>query len=447
MEFNPLAMVREVAGFLRNNRTGAALARRSIASLALKLLHAVLTVVVAVLLARALGPAQFGVYAFAFAVTTVLAIPVQFGLPMLVVREIAAGRARSDAAAIQGIWRFSLRFVLVGSALVILAAAIALALGWGQLASASRWTFLWTLTLVPLLALGALYGAALRGFDRVVLGQLPDHVLRLAIFATSILTILAWGGELTAPRAMGLHVNAAALALLAAYAFLDRVHSVRSIGGEADPARFRRWMLATMPLGFIAAAQIVNTRADTLLLGIFSGAESVGLYQVAVQGAQAVALALGAINLVVAPRFAQLHQQGDTANLQRLVTLSARAVVLMAVPVVLILIIFGGWIIRWAFGAGYQSAHLPLAILVVGQLANAGFGSVGVLLNMTGHERATARGLALAAGLNLVLNFALIPSFGVNGAAAATAISLLLWNVMLWQSARLLIGIDTLALR
>ena len=335
--------------------------------------------------------------------------------------------------------------MLVGSVLVILAAAIALAVGWTQLAAASRWTFLWALTLVPLVALGALHGAALRGFDWVVLGQLPDYVLRLGSLAALILFILAWRGELTAPIAMGLHVAAAAIALVIAHAFLRRVRPARDVGVDVDPANSRRWILAALPLGFITAAQILNTRTDTLLLGLLGSTESVGVYQVAVQGAHAVALALGAINLVVAPHFAQLHEKGDTVQLQRLVTLSARAVVLLTLPAVIVLVFMGSWLIRLIFGVEYQAAHLSLVILAAGQLANAGFGSVALLLNMTGNERATARGLVISAGLNVTLTLALIPPFGIAGAAAATALSLVAWNMMLWQSACRLTGVNSLA--
>lgn len=444
MSANPSRALRELTAYLRSDHREAMLARSGIGSLSLKLLHAVLTLVLAIVLARILGPVQFGVYAFAFALVTVLAIPVQLGLPTLVVRETAAGRARVDAPAVRGVWRWALRFVLAGSALVVAVAAILLLVCWERLDAVSRWTFLWALPLLPLMALGALHGAALRGHDRVVLGQLPDQVLRLGILAALIIAIFAWAGALTAPRAMWLHAVAAALALVISHGLLRRIRSGGEATGKVDPARSRRWMLATLPLGFIAAAQIINTRADTLLLGILADAESVGIYQVAVQGAQAVALGLGAINLVVAPSFVYHYERGDIVQLQRLVTLSARAVALMALPVVLALMIFGGWLIRWFFGVEYREAHLPLAILAASQLANAVFGSVAVLLNMTGYEHDTARGLALAAVLNIVLNLALIPPFGIAGAAVATGVSLVAWNLMLWQSARQLLGINSL---
>ena len=121
-------------------------------------------------------------------------------------------------------------------------------------------------------------------------------------------------------------------------------------------------------------------------------------------------------------------------------------VLLIAVPLVLLQVFAGGLLIRVIFGVEYQPAHVPLSILALGQLVNACFGLVGMLLTMTSHEQATARGLALAAGLNIVLNLLLIPSFGIGGAAAATALSLAAWNLLLWNSARRLLGINTLAI-
>jgi len=106
---------RELVSFFLSDRSGAVLARGGVGSLALKLLHAGLTLTVSVLLARFLGPVEYGIYAFAFAAVTLLAIPVQMGLPLLVVRETAAGRAREDPGLVNGIWRWSARIVLIGS--------------------------------------------------------------------------------------------------------------------------------------------------------------------------------------------------------------------------------------------------------------------------------------------------------------------------------------------
>ncbi len=58
-------------------------------------------------------------------------------------------------------------------------------------------------------------------------------------------------------------------------------------------------------------------------------------------------------------------------------------------------------------------------------------GSVGPILTMTGHEYETAKISAIAAGLNIILNIALIPNWGIEGAAIATATSMIFWHIFL----------------
>jgi O-antigen/teichoic acid export membrane protein len=71
--------------------------------------------------------------------------------------------------------------------------------------------------------------------------------------------------------------------------------------------------------------------------------------------------------------------------------------------------------------------------------------SVGFLLNMTGHEQDTARGMTIAAVSNVVLNLLLVPLWGLTGAALASAITLTAWNVLLWLAVRRRLKINSMA--
>jgi len=75
------------------------------------------------------------------------------------------------------------------------------------------------------------------------------------------------------------------------------------------------------------------------------------------------------------------------------------------------------------------------------KLINAACGSVGFLLNMTGHETETAKVIGTAAVFNVVMNLLLAPRFGLQGAAVATAVTFLLWNALLWRFAARCLGI------
>jgi O-antigen/teichoic acid export membrane protein len=209
--------------------------------------------------------------------------------------------------------------------------------------------------------------------------------------------------------------------------------------------RNRQWLKSALPFTLIGGAGIINNQADIIMLGWFSSTDEVGIYRVAMQGSVLVAFGLQAANVVVAPHFARLYSQGDRQRLQRLVTQSARMMLFAALPVAVAFIFAGDAIVRWIFGVDYAAAHLPLAILAFAQLVNAGFGSVGFLLNMTGHERIAARILWQTATLNIAMNAVLIPLFGMAGAATASAVSLVVWNAALYRQVRQRLSISSTA--
>jgi O-antigen/teichoic acid export membrane protein len=85
-------------------------------------------------------------------------------------------------------------------------------------------------------------------------------------------------------------------------------------------------------------------------------------------------------------------------------------------------------------------------ILAIGVLARAAVGPSETILNMLGHQRACAASLATAAVVCLVLNFALIPTWGIYGASIATASALVTAATLNWYAARRLLGIDLFVL-
>lgn len=416
-------------------------------SLGIKLLSGVLVLGSTILLARVLGPSAFGVYSFVYALAFLLMVPGELGLPQLVVRETARLRAGEHWALLGGLWRWS---AMLSTALCLLVTLIAGLGGWllaARLGVMELATLGWGLLLVPLMVLSKLTGAGLRGLQRVLQGQLPELVIRQTVLLVLVAAVLVFPVvSLTADLAMALHVAGGVTALTLGTWWLLR-HRPPMLPAkpelEYDSAR---WFASAWPLALVASMHMLLQHTDLVMLGWFSTSENVGIYRVAVQGAAIVGFGLNAMNMVVAPEFARLYAGGDFARLQRTVTNCARVVLLLTLPIVVLLALFAGPVIVLVFGAEYSAGQFPLALLAAGQLGNALFGSVGFLLNMTGHERDAARGLVIAAVVNVMLNLALIPALGVNGAALATAFSLIMWNVLLWRAVRIRLGIDSTAL-
>ena len=94
-------------------------------------------------------------------------------------------------------------------------------------------------------------------------------------------------------------------------------------------------------------------------------------------------------------------------------------------------------------GSEFAGAENYILVLGLGQLANAFFASVSFFLSMTGHEKLVSRVLFFVMLFNIALNLGLIPLFGPMGAAAATAISMAIQNIILYRLARRVTGIRT----
>ena len=80
-------------------------------------------------------------------------------------------------------------------------------------------------------------------------------------------------------------------------------------------------------------------------------------------------------------------------------------------------------------------------VLSVAQLVNAGTGSVGNILIMSGHQQFWFLNSLSMAVVNVALNWILIPRLGIQGAAIATAISIAGLFVLGLIEARLLLRV------
>jgi O-antigen/teichoic acid export membrane protein len=168
---------------------------------------------------------------------------------------------------------------------------------------------------------------------------------------------------------------------------------------------------------------VVLMYANIVLLGYLTGSEAVGVFKVASSLAALVAFPSTAVNLALAPTIAHLFALGDFAGLQRHATTSARAVLLMSLPIFAVFVLYGDSVLL-LFGSEFVSGNLALTVMSFGYVINIFAGASGYLLIMTKHERTAAILFTIGAALSVVLGYALIPLWGLDGAAVAMAISI-----------------------
>lgn len=421
------------------------LVRSGIGSIAVRSVQKVLSFGVAVVLARSLGAQGYGTYALVFAFVSLVAIPAQFGLPNLVTRETARAAVQDQWGLVRGVWHWANYVAGILSILLMVGCGTVAWLLADRLTSEQASTLAWGLLLIPVIALGNLRGAALAGLRRTVIGQLPEYVVRPVVFLVLMAVIIALPRSPTASDAMACHVLAATLAFAVGIWLLRRERPKALVEGPKRVFQTRQWVASVLPLGLTASLQVLMTHTDVLVLGLFAEAHDVGVYRVAAQAALLVAFGLDAVNAVAAPHIARFHAQQEKEKLQNIAKSSARCSTLFGLMVFGFFVLFGGPLLAGVFGPAFSSGYATLVILGIGQLVNAAMGSVGYLLKMSGHERVVARAVAGGAILNVILDFILIPVWGIIGAATATMISISVLNIVLSQAVRATLGITSAA--
>lgn len=415
-------------------------------SFALKAINTGLMFLTTVFLARLLGVTGYGIYSYAYSLITLLSLPAHAGLPDLILRETAKGLAQERYDLVRGAWQWAGRVVAILSVIVVGVGGPLLIAWQGGLRETAGQTMAWALLLVPLIALGNLRGAALRGLQRVVLGQLPESALRPGLFFLFIGSMAILREEmLSPPIAMMLHVIASFLAFVIGAWLLWRYTpgTIRCIRPSIDT---HGWLLSSLVFALLASFSVVNQQASTVILGLFATPGDVGSYRVATQVATVAAFGLNSINMVTAPRFADLWVRQEKVRLQQLVTRSAQMMLMVSLLVTTAFLLAGQPFFHLVFGPEFDGCYIPLLILLLGYVVDSALGPAGMLLNMTGHETDTAVIMAWVSVLNIALNVVLIPIMGVAGAAMAVAVSMATWKVLFWWRALKWLKINSSAL-
>lgn len=418
---------------------------QAVGSLILKASYTLVSLATLAVLARLLGPGDFGIYTFYLTVVNMLAVPAMIGAPPLFLRQVPAYVVGQQWQLLRGLLqRTGLLALGIAGGLgggVIFCSSLA-AVSSPAAGAAALWL---ALTVLPALALLQIYGAALRGMHHVLLGQVPEQLLRPLFFLLTMGLIVWQQQQLTLVTAFGLQVLATWTALfIALWCLWRRLPQPVKTG----PAHYDTigWLKIAGPVTLATGLNLFNKEASIFFLGWLQSSEAVGIYRVAQRGSELIMFGLLAVNAVIAPKLANSYARRDWPALQATITHGSRLVILYALPVAVFLIALGPVLLPLVFGVGFSASYVSLVVLALGQLFNAAVGGVGLILNMLHQERQTLRGLCCGTAASLVLHLLLVPLWGVTGAALASSLSLVVWNLLLAVAIYRLFGLSTTAI-
>ena len=199
--------------------------------------------------------------------------------------------------------------------------------------------------------------------------------------------------------------------------------------GKSEFFTLKEIFKTSSPMALSAIAYFIMQSIDIIILSIYEGFDQIAYYSVSVKLAMLTTLALMSVNIVIAPRIAEIYENQKMQKLQMLIKHSTRIIFLISICLLSVLFFFSEEILG-LFGQGYVIANNALLFLLAAQFFNAVSGPGAIYLNMTGRQKTLNKILVSALIINISLNFYLIPTQGINGAAIATLVSLIIWNTL-----------------
>jgi O-antigen/teichoic acid export membrane protein len=389
---------------------------------------AVLTYCAQLLIARLVGADTYGIYAYVLAWMTVGAYFSALGFDVALLRIIPTYQEQGAGGLIKGVIRYAQSRVLAVGLAVVAIGALASLLGPKWANGELNKTLLVGVWLVPLLAILWLRCSVLRSYGMVALPVASDRVVRDGVLiALVFVAAKIIKRPVDAQLLMILTVVGACAGLaLASYALRE----IKPLAGiSAAPAYdTSSWLTIAAPLLVIGAAEILLNRTGILYLGWTGDARNAGIYSLVFNISFVVALPRTAINTRFAPMLAGVFARDDKAVMQDLVNKSAAWSFGAATAIACVMWIFAEPILSW-FGRDFVAGAPALRILLAGQVFAASTGSQLYIMTMTGHERSAAAMLVAWTTANIVLTAIIASLYGLTGAAIATAVTLVAWNI------------------
>lgn len=375
-----------------------------------QLLRIIAGLFVGIWVARYLGPEQFGIFSYAIAFTAIFAGIAKLGLDGVVVRELVNHPDKGDAYLGTAFW-----LKIVGA--VIVMGCMALIIPFTSNDSTTN-------LFIFIIAAGLIFQSfevVEFYFQSQVMAKIISicKVTQLAISSCVkvylVLTQadLIWFVLVTLFDSLSL-----AFSYFIAYKIRENLIFFKTFQINIAIELLK----SSWPLIFSSIVVMIYMRSDQIMIKHMIGEYEVGIYSAAVRLSEAFYFIPVLLSASLFPALLNAKKQSEEQyrqRLQRLYTFMVWCAISIALPITFI----GNWIVLILFGQDYQEAGEVLIIHI--------WASIFVFLGVASGKWLLAENLALIAFsrtlvgaiINVILNFILIPKYGVSGAAFATLVS------------------------
>ena len=385
---------------------------------------------VSAVIARSVGPEDFGRYAYVVWISGVLVQIANNGLNTTGIRFISESLGRSNrhgASDVHG-WLARLQYIC----LAFTAAVFLVCLPWAIPASwnAHRELFLGVVLIsVCTKAIYLFDVSAAKGYGQYSIEAFSN----MSLSAANLVCVLVLYA-LHAPLANYLilfGVTSVGYMVVTRLMLRSRQLEPTSQGLDSDLAPRLRNHLAWTVLLTVAAA-LGNKASETYLLSIYVGPTEVGLFAIAAALTRGgVELLSAGLNTVLMPLMGHAYGAGGRERVNAILGDSIRFFGFAGLLLAGVGFMWADAVIVLMYGTQYHAATDVFRVMVLVAGLTLSQGAFGALLSTTDHQRVRAFAAASSVGLSALAAVLLVPRYGLNGAIIAHAVSSVLIFVLI----------------
>ncbi|PIN77169.1 hypothetical protein COV15_02920 [Candidatus Woesearchaeota archaeon CG10_big_fil_rev_8_21_14_0_10_34_12] len=402
-------------------------------------LSKIFTYLYRIIVARYFGPEVYGVFSLALIILNLFLAAASLGLSDGILRFVSISRGKKQSKKIEHIIKFSLIASIVSSItasviLFIFSEYISITLLHNpQLISYLKiFSFM-----IPFSVLSNIFLSSLRAYEKINLYSFLQNILQPGIRLVFLILLIF----------LGIQSNPVAYSyVLSAIIFLGMAYFVFKYGLPKifinSPMRIkerkelsRNLIRYSWPIIFTGVISSFLWWIDSLFIGYFMNVADVGIYNSAIPIVALLAIAPELFMQLFSPMINRAYSKSDFSLIRELTKQVSKWILIINLPAFILMLVFPGILINLLFGQEYIGAEFSLRVLAIGGIISSVFGICSYLLSMLGKSKLILIDLLMVSMLNILLNFLLIPGYGIGGAAIATLVCIIfLMTLLLWQS-------------
>lgn len=379
-------------------------------------------------ISRYLGPDALGVFSICLTVVTILTVLGVAGLDTTMVRLIAERSAKGEHLFVRQIYYKAAKLVLIFTVILSVAAFFLASFIASAVFNKAQLTDpikIASLSITPM-ALMMLNSQAMRGLKRIREFALFQYFLRFFL----PLAVLVVSMQLNYGDQVAITAFVAGIFLLAFSSTVVILRSFKCSKPTSTPGDVKVKYLFSIALPLLMASFVIfiKGRINILMLGIYMSETDVGIFTVAVKLATLSTTSVMAVSSIAAPKFAEFYGKSDFSGLETVVKHSAKLMFYTSLPFMILFALFPEFFLGF-FGEQIKAGVPAFLILIAAYLIYGISGTAGYFLQMTGNPVVFQNIVLISTAWNVLLNVILIPKFGILGAAMASLIDMVVWNL------------------